>query len=48
MNGKFLNKWMSVLLRDSHWVPSFQTGEYYFVTSAVHILAINILTNKGT
>jgi len=31
MNGKFLNKWMSVLLCDSHWVPSFQTSKHYFM-----------------
>lgn len=44
MNGKFPNKWMSVLLCESLGAqfPNMQT--LFYVTSAVHILAVNILT----
>jgi len=48
MNGKFRNKWMAVLLFESLGAQFPNKQTLFYVTPAVHILAINILTNKGT
>jgi hypothetical protein len=48
MNGKFPNKRMSVLLCESLGAQFPNKQTLFYVIPAVHILAINILTNKGT